>query len=295
MISIRLNRTSALCAAAALWLAPSGAFAQEGAQQQDQQVQVAEQCLQRLQQATVRMQEDQFWLTGWGRGYGTAQPMAGAPDMAPVDGAAGTAPLGADPLTGDPRGTAEGIHSPREQVRALYFAAQVLAHRGEEEGCDYVAGQLETIYAGYVQQLEEAGVSPASITDWRQEQLALAQPIDQVEGLHAYRIDDVTGTDVRNVQDQNLGSVHDVLIDPATGSASYILVARGGFLGIGEDYVAVPWEEVNATPGLQTIVLHLTPADMDRAPPVDPDRLRDPATTQEERGAVDQFWADIRG
>lgn len=324
-----------LAAATALWLLPQAALAQTAQNQQPQQQaqdpvqqqqqgqqqqgqQVAEQCLQRLQQAAMRMQEDQFWLMGWGRGYGTQTVAPGATDpaMQPAPGAGttgmtggagtvgtgaagtgatGMAPMAGDPLTGDPRGTAEGIYSPREQIRTLYFAAQVLAQRGEEEGCDYVAGQLETIYAGYGEQLEAAGVDPAQVTDWRQEQLALAQPIHEMQGMRSYRIDNITGTDVRNVQDENLGSVHDVIIDPSTGAAAYILVARGGFLGFGEDYVAVPWQQLNATPGLETIVLNVSQADLDQAPSVDPDRFRDPVTMDQERGTVDQFWATDRG
>lgn len=320
--------STALLAATALLLVPSAASAQQqqqpeqqaqpqqhGQEQQNGQ-QVADQCLQRLQQSMMQMRDDQFWLTGWG-GWGTGYGMGGVPGGQPATGGMGGTPpattgtaaappattgttpaapaAGAPVTTGDPRGIAQGVHSPREQIRALYYAAQVLAYRGEEEGCDYVAGQLETIYTSYAQQLQEAGVDPRQVTDWRQEQLALAQPIDQVEGMHSFRIDHLTGTDVRNVQDENLGSVHDVILDPGTGSAGFILVARGGFLGMGENYVAVPWDQIHATPGLQTVVLNVTEAELERAPTVDPDRFRDPAQMQDQRGPVEQFWTDQRG
>lgn len=296
-----------LLTATALSLLPHAVSAQQtgqpAAQQTNEQTnpqtnqQASAQCQARLQQATDRMRQDQFWLTGWGAGYGT-RPM-GTPTTAP-DGAArpgaetSVAPTGEGvPLAGDPRGAVEGAYSPREQIRTLYFAAHILAQRGEQEGCDYVAGQLDAVYQDYTQQLTSAGVDPAQVTDWRQEQLALAQPIDQAEGMRSYRIDDITGTDVRNIQDENLGSVHDVILDPASGAVSYVLVARGGFLGLGEEYVAVPWEQLNATPGLETIVLNVSQEELERAPTIDPDRFRSPDNMQADRGPVDEFWSGV--
>ena len=312
-----------LLTATALSLLPHAAFAQQGQgaapagqeQQMRQQgqgqdaagrnaagrqanAQVAGQCQERLEQSAERMREDQFWLTGWGAGYGT-QPVgtpAAAPDGAARPGAESPAsPTGVrdEAMVGDPRGTVEGAYSPREQIRTLYFAAHILSQRGEQEGCDYVAGQLDAVYDDYTSQLTSAGVEPGTVTDWRQEQLALAQPIDQVEGMRSYRIDNLTGTDVRNVEDENLGSVHDVILDPASGTVSYVLVARGGFLGLGEEYVAVPWERLHATPGLETIVLTLSQEELEQAPTIDPDEFRNPQMRQDARGPVDDFWSGM--
>ena len=312
-----------LLTATALSLLPHAALAQQGQgaapagqeQQMRQQgqgqnaagmqanAQVAGQCQERLEQSAERMRQDQFWLTGWGAGYGT-RPVgtpAAAPDGAARPGAETPAsPTGVqetgernEPMVGDPRGTVKGAYSPREQIRTLYFAAHILSQRGEQEGCDYVAGQLDAVYDDYTSQLTSAGVEPGAVTDWRQEQLALAQPIDQVEGMRSYRIDNLTGTDVRNVEDENLGSVHDVILDPASGTVSYVLVARGGFLGLGEEYVAVPWERLHATPGLETIVLTLSQEELEQAPTIDPDQFRNPQMRQDARGPVDDFWSGM--
>lgn len=310
-----------LLTATALSLLPHAAFAQQGAapaaqeQQMRQQgqgqntdqnagqagrqanAQVAGQCQERLEQSAERMRQDQFWLTGWGAGYGT-RPV-GTPTAAP-DGAARpgaetpASPTGVrQPMVGDPRGTVEGAYSPREQIRTLYFAAHILSQRGEQEGCDYIAGQLDAVYDDYTSQLTSAGVEPSEVTDWRREQLALAQPIDEVEGMRSYRIDNLTGTDVRNIDDETLGSVHDVVLDPATGSVSYVLVARGGFLGLGEEYVAVPWERLHATPGLETIVLTLSQEELEQAPTVDPAEFRNPERRENARGPIDEFWSGM--
>lgn len=92
------------------------------------------------------------------------------------------------------------------------------------------------------------------------------------------------------MEDENLGSVSDVIIDPKTGTASYIVVARGGFLGMGEDHYAIPWDEVRATPGLEVVVVERSAAELQEAPEIDPDRLRNPATMMDERRTTDEFW-----
>lgn len=287
-----------LLTATALSLLPHAVSAQQtgqpAVQQNTQQAnqEASAQCQARLRQATDKMRQDQFWLTGWGAGYGT-QPVGGPATTRP-GAESPTTPTGVrDPAVGDPRGAVEGAYSPREQIRTLYFAAHILAQRGEQEGCDYIAGQLDAVYDDYTRQLTQAGVDPAQVTDWRQEQLALVQPIEQAEGMRSYRIDDITGTDVRNIEDENLGSVHDVILNPASGAVSYVLVARGGFLGLGEEYVAVPWEQLSATPGLETIVLNVSQEELERAPTIDPDRFRNPANMQSDRGAVDDFWSGV--
>lgn len=274
---------------AGLLAIPAGAAL---AQQTQDQPQLAEECLGDLNQVAQRMQEDQFWLTGWGGGYGVPGPQSTRAPAATSPATGATTDMTGSTIDGgaDPRGMADGIHSPRHQIRALYSAARVLAHRGEEEGCAYITSQLSNIYDQHIQRLTDAGIDPASVTHWRQEQVALAQPIGETESLSSFRVDDLTGTDVRNLQDESLGTVSDVLIDPNDGSASYILVARGGFLGIGEEHFAVPWNQLRATPGLDVVVLDRTAAELDQAPAVDPDRFRDPTTRNEERQRTDQFW-----
>jgi sporulation protein YlmC with PRC-barrel domain len=261
-----------------------GALAQTTGQQD--RTPMAEECMRDLNEVARRMQEDQFWLTGWGGPYGAPAPQSTLPPAtsAPATTAQPTGP-GADP-----RGVATGIDSPRHQIRALYSAARVLAHQGEQEGCAYVLGQLSNTYDGHVHRLQEAGIDPSAVSTWRQERIALAQPLTDTEDMASYRIDDLTGTDVRNLQDEHLGSISDVLIDPNGGAASYVLLARGGFMGMGEDYIAIPWDQLRATPGLETIVIDRTNAELDEAPTVEPERFRDPTTSMEDRERTDVFW-----
>lgn len=73
------------------------------------------------------------------------------------------------------------------------------------------------------------------------------------------------GLEVRGTGGEPLGSVRDLVVDPRQGRISQVVIATGGFLGIGEKRVAVPWEEVRLT--REGVSVPLTPDDMREAPP----------------------------
>lgn len=111
-----------------------------------------------------------------------------------------------------------------------------------------------------------------------------------MSGVGRLNLDDLTGTDVRNLADESLGSVSDIIVDPVTGQIAYAVVARGGFLGIGEDYVAVPWQQFRATPGLNTLVLNVTENAFAEAPTVDPDAFGDAGQLQQQNQLINDYW-----
>lgn len=51
----------------------------------------------------------------------------------------------------------------------------------------------------------------------------------------------VTGTTVYNSAGDNLGTIHDLMIDKRGGRVAYAVMSFGGFLGIGEKYHPLPW------------------------------------------------------
>ena len=121
----------------------------------------------------------------------------------------------------------------------LYGAASILGHRGEEQGCRAVLTSLRQTHDRYARELRAAGVEPGQVVGYRQQQLATAQPVTEVG--RGFRADTITGTDVRNPRDAYLGSVDDVALDPRTGRISHVMFfSRGGFLGLGDEHVAVP-------------------------------------------------------
>jgi hypothetical protein len=265
------------------------------AQQQDQQQpQVAQQCLDNLTAFGQRMQEEGYWLTGWGPGVGVPPdtlPRPGEPGAATVPpegqaipdattpGAAGIGPWGQ---------TLWGVHAPSYQIRTLHAGAHVLAVRGDEQGCQAVLSELTNLYEEHVQQLQEAGIEPGQVTDWRQEMLLAAQPVGELDWT-TINVADVTGSDIRNLQDEHLGDIDTVLL-ASDGTILYVIVSRGGFLGIGADHTLVPWQALKATPGLNTFLLDVPEEVMQQAPEVDPDRIRQPEVFAQHREQIDQYW-----
>ncbi len=59
------------------------------------------------------------------------------------------------------------------------------------------------------------------------------------EGLVA--ASDVTGAKVKNLQGEEIGDIDELLIDPNSDQVRYAVLSVGGFLGIGDTKVAVPF------------------------------------------------------
>jgi sporulation protein YlmC with PRC-barrel domain len=51
----------------------------------------------------------------------------------------------------------------------------------------------------------------------------------------------IIGTDVVNPNDDSLGDIKEIVIDPPTGKVAYAVVSFGGFMGMGEKLFAIPF------------------------------------------------------
>lgn len=51
------------------------------------------------------------------------------------------------------------------------------------------------------------------------------------------------GKNVHNEQDEKIGDIRDVILDP-TGTATHYVIGVGGFLGMGEHDVAIPFKQL---------------------------------------------------
>jgi sporulation protein YlmC with PRC-barrel domain len=52
---------------------------------------------------------------------------------------------------------------------------------------------------------------------------------------------EIKGAKVTNFQNQDIGDIDELLIEPATGQVRFAVLSIGGFLGLGSTKVAVPW------------------------------------------------------
>ena len=55
--------------------------------------------------------------------------------------------------------------------------------------------------------------------------------------------DTLVGCTVFNYQNDKLGRIREVLIDPENGSIACVLLSYGGFMGLGTHILPVPWPE----------------------------------------------------
>ena len=81
--------------------------------------------------------------------------------------------------------------------------------------------------------------------------------------------DKVQGTNVYNTAGDNLGSIHDLMIDKLSGKVAYAIMSFGGFLGIGNQYHPLPWSVLKYDTAMEGYVVHLDKSQLERAPAYD--------------------------
>jgi sporulation protein YlmC with PRC-barrel domain len=93
----------------------------------------------------------------------------------------------------------------------------------------------------------------------------------------------LTGDDVYNLQDENLGDVKDFMLDMRTGKVAYAVLSFGGFLGMGEKLFAVPWSALTLDTENKRMILNVSKERLENAPGFDKDNWPDMA---------DPVWAN---
>ncbi|SMF81300.1 PRC-barrel domain-containing protein [Azospirillum oryzae] len=136
-----------------------------------------------------------------------------APALAADDCAAGLDRLGqqAAALEAAGPGTPAPVtQQETAQLRALQQAAQAAAQKGNAPACQAILGEA------------------AALQD------SIAHP-------RAVAADELEDAKLRSPDGKDLGSVSELIIDPASGRVAYAVVELGGFLGIGDSDFPVPW------------------------------------------------------
>jgi sporulation protein YlmC with PRC-barrel domain len=80
------------------------------------------------------------------------------------------------------------------------------------------------------------------------------------------RANSLIGTRVRNTESENLGKISDLLFDDK-GAIQAAVVSVGGFLGIGDKLVAVPWSNVKLEGDGRSALLSMTKDQLKQATP----------------------------
>jgi sporulation protein YlmC with PRC-barrel domain len=108
------------------------------------------------------------------------------------------------------------------------------------------------------------------------------------------RADVVIGADSRNSEDQKLGEIMDIVIDPRTERIAYVLVYRGDFLGMGRELVAVRWRDLRATEDHEIYVLNTPKTAFMEAPMIDRASF-EKSDDEAWRESLERFWSERIG
>src|SRR6266550_2174050 len=78
--------------------------------------------------------------------------------------------------------------------------------------------------------------------------------------------DKVEGTPVRRSNGDKVGTIQRVMIDKRSGKVAYAVMTFGGFLGIGDEYRALPWSLLRYNERLDAYELNVTEDQLRNAP-----------------------------
>jgi sporulation protein YlmC with PRC-barrel domain len=79
------------------------------------------------------------------------------------------------------------------------------------------------------------------------------------------------GNKVVNRKEETLGSISEILLDVSCGRIAYVLLASGGFMGVGERLFAIPWNALRPDMDRKCFVLDAERSDFANAPSFDKD------------------------
>jgi len=79
------------------------------------------------------------------------------------------------------------------------------------------------------------------------------------------RVSQILGKDLKGDREQSLGEINDLIIGP-NGEVTFALVSRGGLLGMGESYAAIPWSSVTRGAAGDDLFASVTKESFDQAP-----------------------------
>lgn len=108
---------------------------------------------------------------------------------------------------------------------------------------------------------------------------------DSANDMHAGALlsaGSITGDEVCNMRNESLGSVQEVMLDTAEGKIRYVVLASGGFLGMGDRLFAVPWKALKLDKENKRFLLDVDAERLKNAPGFEKDNwpnMADPTWT----------------
>ena len=76
----------------------------------------------------------------------------------------------------------------------------------------------------------------------------------------------LTGDNVVNLQNEDLGTIEHIMLDLASGRVAYAVLSVGGFLGMGDKLFAIPWSSLTVDTENKRLVMNIDKKLLDDAP-----------------------------
>ncbi len=98
--------------------------------------------------------------------------------------------------------------------------------------------------------------------------MTTAETIAKPETKHHALVasDRVEGTVIRRLSGERVGTIQRLMIDKVSGNVAYAVLRFGGFLGMGEKHLPIPWERLKFDMTRQAYLVSLTDAELAKAP-----------------------------
>lgn len=74
------------------------------------------------------------------------------------------------------------------------------------------------------------------------------------------------GARIKNAEGKDIGEIDGLMVNTSDGKITHAIVGRGGFAGLGETKVVVPWSEVKLRRDRDNIVVSMDASVLERAP-----------------------------
>ena len=94
------------------------------------------------------------------------------------------------------------------------------------------------------------------------------------------RASDIIGTDVKNPQGETVGEIEELLVQN-DGRVTHVVISVGGFLGMGDRRVAVPFNEMQVQADGRQITYNITKDQLKQQPEYRPERSGEPARSDQ--------------
>jgi hypothetical protein len=103
--------------------------------------------------------------------------------------------------------------------------------------------------------------------------------------------DRVEGTHVRRSNGDKIGSIERLMIDKVSGNVAYAVLSFGGFLGLGEKHLPIPWSKLKFDTIMQSYQVDISDEELAKAPSYAADKDFDWGDRTSERELHDYYKA----